>query len=1557
MEGSSSQQTKGRVGRHDQCLTCEPALSIKGSGRKPDLTEPTCAPASTGLENACCDSLGFDCTSPPCNVSSLPKPHVRLPDFTPSDNAISFLDLMHVVLDQSEAVHVGLNSFFRSSLRPQSRTVDGAVPSTDMWPCPVPKWRWTGPTGLSPARRRRRKFLQVRSSLLQKVITILNWEALGHPTCAPSHACVGYPFSDDQWMMICRLERLIDYYLRPGPVTSQSLGRSGEKFANLMRAAQELPACQEVDLFDVVSSIAQDLDSYSSKPSRVETPSCEPHSDCITTAKCELPKSTAKPVVAARIKWEHSPQFDPVPFFTDPVVREAFVDPSRVRIPSDQWPCIPRGKVHCSREELLFLATKWDSKQACKIFRVDEINFDESVGLFAVPKDDVYDRLILNPQTANSRMQKFSHFTKELAPGAMFALICLQGSDKLRISADDLAEMYYTIKIPEKRAKRNSIGMIFRHHELQHLQCFDSSKHFGDCVIALNALAMGDSWAVEFAQQSHHNVLRFLAGAMLEHQRVAYRKPFPRSRFLERLSIDDHVGVQICSPKEYSENLPLRDAEVFSRSEDAYLSVGLVQHPKKKQRGVSEGIFLGAEVNGDLGFVSAPRHRIGALTLCTILVARQGTASPRLLSSLLGCWIHILMFRRPILAILSHSFSEGHGLPQDRVFCLSRECRNELLALCWLAPVCISDIRVDFAPKLYCTDASPDGAGICVSDEDPSVVAELWRHSEQRGYYTQLLNPAAALLHEHDESFEDPCPVIETPQPLDSVIRIPSSLSEGVLYDCIELFRGEGNWSLAHESLGFRVHPGIDVKGLGLAFADMLDDSVYHQIVSLAARGVCRDWHAGPPCYTYGTLRRPRIRSKHSPAGFNLADPLTREQTLLALRTAFVMNLVMLSGLFFSVEQPGSSVMFYLDIFKRMVFRGAWITRMCFCAFGSPFKKPSQWLHNKPWMYELEQPCRCLDKTCHFVIEGTFTRASTQTFESMCKPSSREVYGRAPRVGEAVSAYSASYPRCLCSRIASGAAQATNDSIPLVPLSAHVLSLKRIGYTADIPSSISKEQIADPRPFHQDPEWIEELADSLPFRELLRYKFKKKGHINVLECRVHKTWLKHCAKHHPNSRVLALLDSRVTLGATSKGRSSSRALCRVLQGSLGYILGGGLYPGGLHICSSKNRSDGPSRNRPVPPRSKDLPSWLLALRRQDSKPFDLVLTAARFTKIEARWMRIFLLLGGDIEPNPGPPRRRVEPRGPLDMTVGFAPATSGRMSACVAAFEKWLWDELHISLSSLAWDYVAAPLALRAYGMFLFSSGAPRYRFVYTITGLQDAYPHLRPFFTGAWQVDRKWQQFEPGSCRPVLSGPVMQAICSIALLWDWHRWLGITLIGFLGMLHPSEMINLYRSDLLLPSDTLVDEPVFYVFIRHPKTVRFARRQHCKIDDPVALAFVTKVFKGLSPSTSLFPGGTHAYRSRWNSVLSRLSIPVSQRDHGCTPAVLRGSGATHMFMTCEDLPRVQWRGRWAQQKTLEFYIQEVGAQSMLSKLPPAAHSKVKALADSSTALMSQFLSG
>ena len=177
--------------------------------------------------------------------------------------------------------------------------------------------------------------------------------------------------------------------------------------------------------------------------------------------------------MASRIKWERSPSFDPVPFFEDQIVRDAFCDPSKVRSHPSSWVHKRRAKVHCSKTELLALATSWDSKGACKFFRFDEVDLDECVGLFAVPKDDQYDRLILNPQVANSRMQSFSHYTKDLAPGS---LIWLKEGQPMRISADDLAEMYYTVKVLEARAKRNSVGCVFQAHELSSLNCYDGNQ-------------------------------------------------------------------------------------------------------------------------------------------------------------------------------------------------------------------------------------------------------------------------------------------------------------------------------------------------------------------------------------------------------------------------------------------------------------------------------------------------------------------------------------------------------------------------------------------------------------------------------------------------------------------------------------------------------------------------------------------------------------------------------------------------------------------------------------------------------------------------------------------------------------------------------------------------------------------------------------------------------------------------------------------------------------------------------------------------------------------------
>lgn len=324
------------------------------------------------------------------------------------------------------------------------------------------------------------------------------------------------------------------------------------------------------------------------------------------------------------------------------------------------------------------------------------------------------------------------------------------------------------------------------------------------------------------------------------------------------------------------------------------------------------------------------------------------------------------------------------------------------------------------------------------------------------------------------------------------------------------------------------------------------------------------------------------------------------------------MMLACLSGCFISVEQPGSSAMFMLEAFQRLLDLGCRITKFCFCSYGSGFQKPSKWLRNKHWYDALAGQCSCDYKGRHFTVQGTFTRASVHVFNQRCKPDAQTVYGRIPRAGEAVSSYSASYPLPLCQAMAAGSKAAFDAG---VSNTCHGASAPSRPPAADLDDDLPV------RKWFDDPAWVEDICESLEFRELLRLRFKKAGHINGLECRVYKSWLKHCCKKYPRSRLVAFLDSRVTMGAAAKGRSSSKALSRILRTSLPYIIGGCLYPGSLHCRSAWNRADGPSRDKEVPGPSRDVPKWLSDLQTGKVELFDQMVELSRWSRPVGNWIR------------------------------------------------------------------------------------------------------------------------------------------------------------------------------------------------------------------------------------------------------------------------------------------------------------------------------------------------
>ena len=1505
---------------------------------------------SSEVEASCFEQSALPAINPVEGALPCTDHHnIPLPDFSSPKQVFNPLELVLQLCRGIRSSPAGFGSFIRHSTMHDACPVE-STPDSALWPVPPVRWRWTACRRLNPRRRRRIKLLRAHHELLNVVICALNWETLGFPLQAPSRARIGAPISLQQHLIIERLENMLWHYLQTPSFDGDDLGRAYEKFSNIIKHVKELPLCKLgfQDLTELAEHVQAGFDPYSShfsgsssdaKPT-VSTPShqCAQDSFGGTSSDVKPLQTGSLPVVSDRVKWKFPPSFSAVDYIDDPLLKAAYQDPEVLRKPPEEWTPKRPAKVQCNKSEFLKLARRWDALGACTLIPADSKNFQEAVGLFCVPKDSEFDRLIVNPQVINGRMHTLSKATKELAPGCLLSMLHLDPMDMYRISADDLSDFYYTFQVTHQRAVRNAFRIKLDSHEVEDFSCFHEGLRGKSLLVCLSTLAMGDNLAVEIAQCAHGSVLRQLVGSMRETEVLKYRRPVPRSAFIELLAIDDHVGLQRLAIEDYAAHPSLRDTHVFDQALKAYGKVKLVLQEKKMKRNMTQSIILGADFDGLKGRVMAPRPRIMMLSLLSVAIATKGTCTPKLLSVILGCWIHVLLFRRVLFSIIDDLFKAGTGFGHHEVFCLSSQSKNELLLLAALGPTAQSDLRAKYSNKIYATDASPAWGAVCQADLEPQATAELWRHTEQRGYYTRLQSPAAAVLqelgippesdiqyaHQAYDSSSDPIPNY-----------VPKSLQEGILFDVCELFRGSGNWTYVHASRGLRAHDGFDVDGRRLRCGDVADAGIFRELVSLAARGVVREWHAGLPCVSFGTLRRPQVRSKDKPFGFNPEEPFTKFHNLLAIRTAMVLTVAVMMGQFISVEQPRGSRLFLLHSFRTLVKLGCVISHFAFCAFGSACQKASKWLHNKPWLLPLECKCTCPPGS-HFVIQGTFTQDSLLDFKRKCKPSCMDVYGSEPALGSSVASFSAAYPLRLVDRMATGSLAASSGVIEAIPARFKIRSLLEVGEeVSSLPLDLHSEPLFGDKPWFENPEWHAELCQSLQFREVFKYKFKKPGHINVNEARTYKSWLKSLAKSNPDERSIGLLDSRVTIGAAAKGRSSSYSISRVLKGSSAYVIGGGLYPGLLHVYSGDNPSDDPTRDRPVRRASRAKPQWLLDLESGNVAAFDAVVASGRLEKIPARWMRLLLLLGGDIERNPGPGAR-----GPLDLKTGFAPATALRMEKCLQLFRAWCEAELDCKWTVLVEDLEALCLALRCYGLHCFESGLPRYQFVYAITAVQDQWPQTRALLGVAWQVDKKWQIHEPGMCRSVLPPSAVRAAVCLACIWGWPLWAGLVLLGFSAMLRPSEMLSLCRRDLIFPGDVAMDSNSMYIRVRDPKTARFARRQHSRVDDAGIISVATALYFNLDKDAKLFPGSMSVFRRQWNMVMGRLGIPHSQSEHGATPGVLRGSGATFLYQQTENLTWVAWRGRWSRLRTLEYYLQEVGAFILVHNLDDVSKARI-----------------
>ncbi|CAK0797355.1 unnamed protein product [Prorocentrum cordatum] len=107
--------------------------------------------------------------------------------------------------------------------------------------------------------------------------------------------------------------------------------------------------------------------------------------------------------------------------------------------------------------------------------------------------------------------------------------------------------------------------------------------------------------------------------------------------------------------------------------------------------------------------------------------------------------------------------------------------------------------------------------------------------------------------------------------------------------------------------------------------------------------------------------------------------------------------------------------------------------------------------------------------------------------------------------------------------------------------------------------------------------------DITRWKEVVRWRWEEKEHINLLEMRTGVAAARHSARSRASwgRRHLRITDSMVCLGGFSKGRSASRPILILCRRMAALDLGCGMREYWRWVPSDRNRSDGPSRGFPI----------------------------------------------------------------------------------------------------------------------------------------------------------------------------------------------------------------------------------------------------------------------------------------------------------------------------------------------------------------------------------------
>ena len=305
-----------------------------------------------------------------------------------------------------------------------------------------------------------------------------------------------------------------------------------------------------------------------------------------------------------------------------------------------------------------------------------------------------------------------------------------------------------------------------------------------------------------------------------------------------------------------------------------------------------------------------------------------------------------------------------------------------------------------------------------------------------------------------------------------------------------------------------------------------------------------------------------------------------------------------------------------------------------------------------------------------------------------------------------------------------------------------------------------------------------------------------------------------------------------------------------------------------------------------------------------------------------------------------PKEQRTEDRLFFGMVSG---ATAKRRGQHYATFRTWMEEKVpDYSLDVLARKFQATLCEwIAEYVVHVYMEGWSRTQAAEMLLSIMDRHGHLRQSLGAAWRLLKSWQVSEPAELHPPCPIVLLKAMVVSSLAWGWFEVATTLLVAFFGLLRPNEYLSLSYDMLSLPEDHSAGMAIFVALNQHKSSRRGPRRTHVRIDEPEVVQFLAWRARTQPVGYYIFGGSTQTWRRR----LQQLVANLTGEPRTILPSSLRPGGATHFYHEWgENIPRLQWRGRWACQRTLEHYVQEWAAQRVLHKVPAQLLTRLKDLA-------------